>query len=233
MFQPFDNSPGLHQGVHLGLGVGLLESDPPPALSGRLVGDRGGGSSLSATSGTTPPALSGPGNCHLFGEIKPRAFQQGTVSRGANRHHRKEGLSNGLLRIVKFRDLANKFLRWLPPAKMWQQLLVYPGMVCFLGSSLNASLSVAAENPLVSSSRQSDRPVPISGMQRALSGGFKRRGRHQESHSWCPFLLSLYSDASLTSWDTHLLDLTTASIWSRDERDLHISGWKWRQFSWL
>ena len=30
----------------------------------------------------------------------------------------------------------------------------------------------------------------------------------------------LYTDASLTCWDAHLLDLTTAGVWSHGEKEL-------------
>ena len=38
-----------------------------------------------------------------------------------------------------------------------------------------------------------------------------------------PPSLLLYTDASLTGWGTHLLNLTVAGVWFRKERDLHIN----------
>ena len=72
--------------------------------------------------------------------------------------------------IVRFWDLANKFLLLQSPTvKMWQQLL---GPLVSLeqfvprGSSLVVPPSVAAEGPLVSSLRQSSSAgSPISGVQ--------------------------------------------------------------------
>ena len=61
-----------------------------------MVSGRGVASPLPSTSGAAPPALSGPGNCHQLGEVRPQAVQQGSLSRDADRHHSREGLSDGL-----------------------------------------------------------------------------------------------------------------------------------------
>ena len=70
----------------------------------------------------------GRGICLLWylddwlGEVKPRTIQQGLVTQGADKHHFREIFLIDTL-IVRFQDVADKFLRLSPPAKMWQQLL--------------------------------------------------------------------------------------------------------------
>ena len=66
------------------------------SLPGQLVYHRGITPSPAGTSQTPPPALSGPGACHQFGGIRPQADQQGSVSRNADKHQPRDGLSDGL-----------------------------------------------------------------------------------------------------------------------------------------
>ena len=53
-------------------------------------------SHLSISRATTP-ALSGPEYGYQSGEVRPQAFQLGSVFQDADRHHSREDLSDGLL----------------------------------------------------------------------------------------------------------------------------------------
>ena len=70
---------GLHQGVHSGYIVSSPEEDTSPLISGQLVSD--------CRVGFPPPlilkaaaSVSGHGDCHHLGEVRPRAFQHRSVS---------------------------------------------------------------------------------------------------------------------------------------------------------
>ena len=80
-----------------GIGVGSSEGDLSSSLPGRSVGDCGVDPSHPPTLWATPPALSGPGDCHQLGEVRPWAVQQGSASWSADRYPQREGLPDRLL----------------------------------------------------------------------------------------------------------------------------------------
>ena len=132
-------------------------------------------------------------------------------------------------RLSQFLEVVTSFLA-LPPllARMWQQLLGHmASLECFLPWShsrmcplqwcLKDFWSPVVDNPAllvplwlecVDPIRwwlQEDRWIPGVPLQVPL-----------------PSLL-LHTDASLSGWGAHLLDLTTAWVWSCKERALHIN----------
>ena len=165
-FQPFYCSPGLYQSVCSGVRVGSSEGELTSSLPGHLASCHGVGSSPPATLGATAPVLSGPGDCRQLGEDRPRAIQQGSVSRNADRHHPR-GVYPANSWIIRFQDLVVKFcILPSPTAKMWQQLLGYMTSLERSRSCSDAPASVPAEVLLVSScGRSLDVSASDSGMQ--------------------------------------------------------------------
>ena len=96
LFQPFHSSSGLYQGVLLCVRVGSQEKDLAALLSERLSCHNRIGLSPPGTSQESPPALQGPGGCHLYGEIRPQANQQGLVFQNVDRRNQRECLTGGL-----------------------------------------------------------------------------------------------------------------------------------------
>ena len=114
LFWPFISSPDLHQGVQPDFGVGSQKGNLTPILPGRLVSCCGVGSSPSASSGATLPALSDWEKSDL--EPSSRAQYFGMLIDTI-----RERALWADSRIVRFWDLADNFLLLTsPPAKMWQ-----------------------------------------------------------------------------------------------------------------
>ena len=87
-----------------------LKGDSTPALSGQLTSDFRIGFSLASTSRGTPPVLSGLGGGHQCGEVRPQAFQHGSVSwMLTDTIQERVFLMDSW--IVRFRGLVDKFLR--------------------------------------------------------------------------------------------------------------------------
>ena len=84
-----------------------------------------------ATTEATPPALSRPGDCHRLGEVRPQSIQQGAVSRDADRHHPREGLSNGLLEC---QILGSNSQVSVPSVTTREDVATTPGPHGFLGT---------------------------------------------------------------------------------------------------
>ena len=110
VFQPFDSTSGLHQGIHSDPRVGTPAGNSTPALSGRLVGDHS--QFLSCNTGSNSSS-----SVRTWGlsSIRRNWILIDTMQKGVF-------LADS--QIVRFRDLADKFLFLLSPlVKMWQKLL--------------------------------------------------------------------------------------------------------------
>ena len=131
-------------------------------------------------------------------------------------------------RIIRFRDHTDKFL--LPsssPAETWSSS--YYATWCPWSGSLprscsNTHSSMAAEVLSVSICIYPLMPVPMTQeCEKCICWWLKgERWSSGIPLQVPPTSLLLYTDASLTGWGAHLLNLTTAEIWSWEKR-LHIN----------
>ena len=156
--RPFNTSPGLYQGIRSGFRVSSSERDQAPSLPRRQASHRIVDSSPPAISGAAPLALSGPGDCHQLGEVRPQAIQQVSISQNADIHHPRDGLTG------RFSDYQiPRYSRQVPfslvssredvATDLWPHGV--PGTLCSLGSHMEVPYSVAAEVLLVISYRRS------------------------------------------------------------------------------
>ena len=106
-------------------------------------------------------------------------------------------------------------------AAAWQH--GFPGTVCSQGPSQDVLSSLAVEDVLVCSCKTSP---SLQKVQKQCIGWWlqKESGLPGIPFQVPPPSLLLYTDASMTNWDSYLKHLTAAAgVWSQEERELHIN----------
>ena len=102
---------------------------------------------------------------------------------------------------------------------------VIAGAFSSRGTHSHATPPVADERQLVASGRRPSQPdPPVSGLygsRQMMAQGEPVDARGASTRS-APSL-SLYTNASLSGWGAHLLDLTSLGVWSEEESQVHKS----------
>ena len=151
---PIHCSADGHQSLCSGFEVGTSEGHAFPLLPGRLADRSGIERSFASTSGLTSSVVQRSGDCGQLGEVGPPAVYLSSVSRHADRHVSRAGVS-----IISMSGSIPRSGDVFSAASITSSSNVaaaagpngITGMFTSKGSQLHASPPVAFQEPLVSS----------------------------------------------------------------------------------
>ena len=227
MLRSVHGSSGFHQDLLPGIEMGASAGYASPLVSRQLADCGRVFASSPLPSRFSALVVTGPGHCDKWEKSDLQPSTQ-VPYLGMVIDTSQEMMLPSEARMSRFQDLAIRFHALPSPARMWQQL---PGhmasLECFLPRGhrrmhhrhwrLKDLWSPMSDTPSLPAHLLPERAEVVRWWlqeDRWLAG---------ISLQVPPPSLLLFTDAPLSGWGAHLLDLTASRVWSQEERFLHIN----------